>query len=612
MSGIKWIPIVVSAMLLAACGMQRVGLERQWARVVPIHSTAMHGIEVMRSAGTLTITIHELHQPGAFFNIELPAGVSVAAESWTGDGGLLHLIIPTQDGVELGVVPAGGIVKGPVRVALTLAAAPRVVSVPPVGEHNVITDLTVTDVGGGQVTLEWTQVNTGDYDFNGEVNISDLTPLGVNYLRTYERQGPGARELTEYWVDGDANGEINIGDVTPIGVNYGAVIAGYNIRHNGVKLPGQPTVLAGEGIERPGLPRRYSLTAAGSTADEWIVGPVDYDGVEGADSSGDPGPVDLLANVFIDGQLLLDLSGGNPGEFGPGKVSTRVIEPIEEVNIVEVGLVTALPSQGSFTIADLPLEKKVFLQFRYAPAIDLATGAEKIITGHRFASQLSEDDIVTTSIPLSIPAGSEPVVVDAQIDLGTANPAGGFFVHLQANLFFPGDDPYTQPVEDGYVRSTNVRLDYARGFVSTDTDANGDFDDEAELEDEDRDCVSRARLRQELDDDEFDERDEIEAEGILAAFDEASGLITLSNIVVESGNATAEEIELAQPLRFSELTRFEEKIKREGDDIERDIDPSDLKVGDEVEIDLYRLLDLSGEPTDKFWAEKIERRINET
>ena len=77
--------------------------------------------------------------------------------------------------------------------------------------------------------------NPGDYDQNGEVGITDLTPLGLLFGEVVD-SGPitGIYGVQGYPVqqviDGDGNGEINIGDITPIGTNFGNdVLRGYNV-----------------------------------------------------------------------------------------------------------------------------------------------------------------------------------------------------------------------------------------------------------------------------------------------------------------------------------------------------------------------------------------------
>ena len=79
--------------------------------------------------------------------------------------------------------------------------------------------------------LRWMYYNQGDYDQNGEVNISDLTPLGANFGTQSEVAGhPFCEVLLLSGVDGDGNGEINISDITPIGANLNAsALGGYEI-----------------------------------------------------------------------------------------------------------------------------------------------------------------------------------------------------------------------------------------------------------------------------------------------------------------------------------------------------------------------------------------------
>jgi hypothetical protein len=132
----------------------------------------------------------------------------------------------------------------------------------PTGAGNAVFDLTalsVDDDGPGgipptAVTLQWTERCIGDYDQNGEVGISDLTPLGqqfqalVSYDSAAEHDGfagwpsgdpgdaasggaPAANNWRRARIDGDGNGELNIADVTPIAVHWGERLDGYVIEH---------------------------------------------------------------------------------------------------------------------------------------------------------------------------------------------------------------------------------------------------------------------------------------------------------------------------------------------------------------------------------------------
>ncbi|MCB1218246.1 PKD domain-containing protein [bacterium] len=83
----------------------------------------------------------------------------------------------------------------------------------------------ISYVYGSTFGLFWHYYNQGDYDQNGEVNISDLTPLGI-HLR---EAGPWSPASIQGVIDGDGNGEINLADITPIGSNFGARISSYNL-----------------------------------------------------------------------------------------------------------------------------------------------------------------------------------------------------------------------------------------------------------------------------------------------------------------------------------------------------------------------------------------------
>ncbi|MBN2082758.1 hypothetical protein JW859_11220 [bacterium] len=91
-------------------------------------------------------------------------------------------------------------------------------------------------------TLSWYYTNAGDYDQNGQVNVSDLTPLGVNFGLTASASGcalfnavtaglgsPFGSQTALGTVDGDRNGEINAADITPIGRNFGQLLSSYRL-----------------------------------------------------------------------------------------------------------------------------------------------------------------------------------------------------------------------------------------------------------------------------------------------------------------------------------------------------------------------------------------------
>lgn len=132
------------------------------------------------------------------------------------------------------------------------------------GETAAVFDLTAvkTDAGDEEpagVYLSWTYRSPGDYDLNGEVNISDLSSIVVFWGSMIAYDDPDLHGGIAYWpsggpddagdagpgeppatgsgaqnwraaqVDGDANGEISISDITPIAVAFETAIQRYNV-----------------------------------------------------------------------------------------------------------------------------------------------------------------------------------------------------------------------------------------------------------------------------------------------------------------------------------------------------------------------------------------------
>jgi hypothetical protein len=106
---------------------------------------------------------------------------------------------------------------------VVISASDRQASFTPYGAANKISDLRIS--GSGPFWLTWHYRNNGDYDLNGEVNISDLTPIALNF---------GASSPDINWpeaslADGDLNGEVNISDITPIGQSFQGTLTGYRL-----------------------------------------------------------------------------------------------------------------------------------------------------------------------------------------------------------------------------------------------------------------------------------------------------------------------------------------------------------------------------------------------
>jgi hypothetical protein len=136
--------------------------------------------------------------------------------------------LPIQSDISAAPVPPG--IDAELWAQLTaelarvVAARGKVTSLAAQGRGSRVLDFWLLDNSGG--VGFWGYRNQGDYDLNGLVTISDLTPIGAHF---------GKRSNDPNWetiqvVDGDSNGEINISDVTPLGNNFGARVAGYVIQ----------------------------------------------------------------------------------------------------------------------------------------------------------------------------------------------------------------------------------------------------------------------------------------------------------------------------------------------------------------------------------------------
>ena len=178
--------------------------------------------------------------------------------------------------------------------------------------------LIAQDDGEATATLTWRERLTGDYDLNGLVTISDITPIGLYFGDSYDTADPDGTPKAEV-VDGDINGLINVSDLTPIGQNFQVQIRGYDVYRTALSSPDEeptedlsdPRWTRIENNTDPGLPSavRSSVPANGvrvtytfvddSIPDTggdyaWAVVPI-----AGIDQSPQQGPVSNIARSEV-------------------------------------------------------------------------------------------------------------------------------------------------------------------------------------------------------------------------------------------------------------------------------------------------------------------------
>ncbi len=107
-------------------------------------------------------------------------------------------------------------------MASNLANGGKITCTPPSGDKNKAAGLTVTPSGADYI-LSWNYRNIGDYDQNGTVGITDITPIAMHYGHTV------GTDPLDAVIDGDGSGTIGIADVNPLAMNFGVNVSSYQV-----------------------------------------------------------------------------------------------------------------------------------------------------------------------------------------------------------------------------------------------------------------------------------------------------------------------------------------------------------------------------------------------
>lgn len=236
--------------------------------------------------------------------------LSLAITEQAGDVPLGLVQIPST-----GVLPrTGNGILAVVHFKHTPFTSVRQVSGAPAGTRNEVDDLAITAQSTTSATLHWTEKNVGDYNNNGTVGITDLTPLAILFGQEI------ASASDPVWaalIDGNADGKLSIADLTPIGQNFGDRCDGYLVYVD----PLSSELYDGSGIHairpnfasiNPKQPVAYDFTAtfANGATPEFSVRPV-----LGTDLL-HPGPDSNHVNLIVDVPGAPDAPGNLVAEAG--------------------------------------------------------------------------------------------------------------------------------------------------------------------------------------------------------------------------------------------------------------------------------------------------------
>jgi hypothetical protein len=114
--------------------------------------------------------------------------------------------------------------KDALKSALAERGATRFTSALSADVARVIHTAAIGRDGGAQIL--WEARLAGDADCDGQVNVSDITPIALRFGRL---SNDGSDDGYDAQADTDGDGEVGLGDITPIALNYLARIDGYVI-----------------------------------------------------------------------------------------------------------------------------------------------------------------------------------------------------------------------------------------------------------------------------------------------------------------------------------------------------------------------------------------------
>ena len=165
-------------------------------------------------------------------------------------------------------------------------------------------------------SLVWSYRNVGDYDWDGEVSVADITQVADFFGYTAP---DGQTPSYKLKADGDGNGEVGVSDITPIAYNYLSAVSGYIIQ--GSQLDGEFTDIVQIDDEALGVQifhgwhKTISWDCTGQEYDLFRVVPVDLNGQRSSPSN-IAGSVWIQPNILSVSPTWVWSGGGEPSYVG--------------------------------------------------------------------------------------------------------------------------------------------------------------------------------------------------------------------------------------------------------------------------------------------------------
>jgi len=236
---------------------------------------------------TLRFPARDFHAGAVEFGSFLGGLDEVVALAITSQPGEVPVaLVRVRPDTAVGVSGSGEIV----RIALQPGPVtpPRSISRAPDGNANKPWDLTLLETGiPDHYQLRWHEVNTGDGNNDGNVNIQDVTPIAMRFGAWTD---DGGNDEWDDLIDANRDRVINIADVTGIAMNFGTQLAGYNIYFADISdpLPNLEEPGASLSVLRPASPGKsrvlYTYDLELLWQAEVTVRPADPQGNEGVPS----------------------------------------------------------------------------------------------------------------------------------------------------------------------------------------------------------------------------------------------------------------------------------------------------------------------------------------